>query len=180
MTKGLASELGIPTLEEILQETSGEAEETEEGVVGYEAEGGHEEGEEAPQGKALEVASKVHDLITHHELKAATHGKKMDALHTEVLQHARQVAELGFDLDPARAPRMFEVANQLYKTALDAESSKRDAELKLFQLVQNQRKLELEEKKVNKELGVIGDASEASVVVIEDRNALLRRLREEK
>lgn len=153
MTKRLTETLGIPSLEEVLANI--QPEETEE-----------------PQVPA--VQSDV--LISRDELKSTSHGKAMDSLYEEVLGHAKKVADLGFDLDPARAPRMFEVANQLYKTALDAKESKRDAELKLFKLIQEERRLAIEEGKH----GVNPADISAKVVVVEDRNVLLARRREER
>jgi tRNA A37 N6-isopentenylltransferase MiaA len=53
---------------------------------------------------------------------------------------------MGMNIDPARAPRILEVANQWMKTAADAKISKRDAQLKLMKLIIEQRKLALEER----------------------------------
>lgn len=158
MTKKLAETLGIPSLEEIMKETE-------------------ETPEEVPA-ENLPVVQNSNELITQQELNATEHAKAMDEIHGEVLKRAQEITELAFDLDPARAPRMLEVAGQFFKTALDAKNSKRDAQLKLFKLIQDQRKLELEERRAGEEGGPIG-SSRAEVVIVEDRNALLQRLRKE-
>ena len=120
----------------------------------------------------------VSDLISHADLKAEEHSKAMDKIHDEVIQHARDAAELAFDLDPARAPRMLEVAAQYYKASIDAKNSKRDAQLKLMKLIQDQKKLDLEEAKLRHETGNF-QSDKADVIMVEDRNVLLKRLREE-
>lgn len=167
MTKKLAETLGIPSLEELRLEA-------EQVDIDLEEETEVEEIKNVP----MSLKDKVQDLISHHEMKAANHGKAMDEIHDTVLDHANKVADLGFDMDPARAPRMFEVANQLYKTAIDAKHSKRDAELKLFKLIQDERKLQIDEARAKGEMGLPGDIG-AQVVVVEDRNAILARLSEQ-
>jgi hypothetical protein len=106
------------------------------------------------------------------------HSSEMDEVHDELIKHARDIAELAFQLDPARSPRMFEVAAVYYKTAVDAKISKRDAQLKLMKLVQTQRKLELDEIRLQHEMGN-SISEKADIVMVEDRNALLRRLKDE-
>lgn len=151
MTKGLDKVFGLPSMEDILEET-----------------------------EVTEVESK--EIAPHSDNKMMAsvdeHGKSMDVIHDEMLKHAQDIAELAYDLDPARAPRMLEVGAMYYKGALDAKNSKRDAELKLITLMQNERKLKLEETKLKHEMGDI-DTEKADVIMVEDRNALLKRLREE-
>lgn len=106
------------------------------------------------------------------------HSHEMDVAHDEMIKHARQMVELALDLDPARSPRMFEVAATFYKTAVDAKISKRDAQLKLMKLMQTQKKLDLEEMRLRHEMGN-APTDKSDVIMVEDRNTLLRRLREE-
>lgn len=151
MTKGLDKVFGLPSMEEILEET-----ETNEEV-------------------SKEIMPVSDNAMT---LSVDEHGRSMDVIHDEMLQHAKDIAELAYDLDPARAPRMLEVGAMYYKGAIDAKNSKRDAQLKLMTLMQNERKLKLEETKLKHEMGDI-DTEKADVIMVEDRNALLKRLREE-
>lgn len=164
MTKGLDKVFGLPSMEEILQETDIEEE------LGPE--------EMAVTETTAMIPSPESDLISHADLKAAEHSKSMDNIHDEVMQHARDAAELAFDLDPARAPRMLEVAAQYYKAAIDAKNSKRDAQLKLMKLLQDERKLALDEARLRHETGNF-QSEKADVVMVEDRNVLLKKLRDE-
>jgi len=163
MTKGLTELFDLPSLDDVLNETDPNAELCDELI----------EQEE----QSIIEASAV-ELITTAELKAQEHSKAMDDIYAITLKHGSDAAELAFDLDPARAPRMLEVAAIYYKTAMDAKNSKRDAQLKLMKLIQDQRKLELDEQKTKHEMGNL-PTDRADVIMVEDRNELLRRLREQ-
>ncbi len=166
MTKGLDKFFDLPSIDEILAETE------EEGLEPVE-----QEDEEIISAPPV-VKERVGELISHEDLKADDHSKSMDSIHDEMIQHARDMTELAFDLDPARAPRMLEVAGSYYKSAMDAKISKRDAQLKLMKLIQDQQKIDLEAAKTRHMLG--NDTSDkADVIMVEDRNTLLRRLADE-
>lgn len=109
-------------------------------------------------------------------LTGEDHAKKTDNLHDEALDNAQKVMELGFNMDPARAPRMFEVATGLYKLALDAVNSKRDAQLKAEKLMLDRQKLDMERRMAGED---VADANtiEAKAFVVEDRNELIKRMR---
>lgn len=100
------------------------------------------------------------------------HGQSMDTIYDETLRHAQSIIDLGFNMDPARAPRMFEVAAQFYKAALDAKNSKRDAQLKAMKLLLDQRRSQNAE-------DVPAGITDVKAVVVEDRNELIKRLREQ-
>jgi len=88
---------------------------------------------------------------------------------------------LGFNIDIPRARGIFEVATSMYGQAISAKNSKRDAQLKAMKLALDQRKLDLEEKKIKAQLGETEQntiVSEATVIK-EDRNELIKRLREQ-
>jgi hypothetical protein len=80
---------------------------------------------------------------------------------------------------------IFEKANMLYKTALDAKATKMDAQIKLRKLMLDERKLALEEMKIRHEMGKTqegapGDSSnDVEAMVVMDRNALVAKWREE-
>ena len=159
MTKGLDKVFGLPSMEEILAETE-EGTDTEENA------------ENTNTTNAI-VEAPQHSLMNTKAIE--DHGNAMDVIHDEMLQHAKDITELAYDLDPARAPRLLEVGAMYYKGAMDAKNSKRDAELKMLTLLQNERKLKIEETK----LGLSKVSDKADVVMVEDRNTLLKRLREE-
>ncbi len=141
MTRGLAEALGIPSLDDIMDET--------------------------------EITEIVPDnpLVQSDMANSIDHAKSSDQIYEETMKIAKDLAELGFDLDPARSPRMFEVAAQYFKIALDAKNSKRDQQLKLMKLL-------MDDKKMKHELGERA-IDNADIVMVEDRNVLLKRLREE-
>lgn len=103
------------------------------------------------------------------------HGEAMDKVFDETLKHAQSIMDLGFNIDHARAARMFEVGATMYKVAVDAKNSKRDAQIKTMELILKQQKHELEKR-------IAGEASPETMdaaVVVEDRNELIKRLREQ-
>jgi hypothetical protein len=165
MSKGIADTLNMKTLEELLAET--EADNFEDMV------------EETVEETQLPAAPAENALMTVKQMKGSAHAEAMDELYHETLDVARKIVDMGMNIDPAKAPRMFEVANQLFKTAQDSAISKRDAELKLMKLIQDQKKLEIEQRRLSNELGEKSDI-EGNVVMVEDRNTLLKMLREQR
>lgn len=162
MTRGLESVFGLPSMDEIIAET--------------ELSDGIEDEMITPT-----VPAKVEDdnqLIGKALEQINGHAKAMDAIYADTLKHAIDTAELAFDLDPARAPRMLEVSAIHYKTAMDAQNSKIDATMKMMKLVNDTKKLDMDNKRLSHELGDL-ESNNADVVLVEDRNELLRRLRDE-
>ncbi len=159
MTKSLSDSLGMKSLEEILAETEvdDDVEETAEATL------------------PAVIPEEGSALISHQDMRGDDHAEAMDEIYDEALETARRITDLGMNFDPARAPRILEVAGQFFKTALDAKNSKRDAHLKLMKLIQDQKKLDLEERRLNGELGK--SAIQGEVVFEGDRNELLKMLR---
>lgn len=118
-------------------------------------------------------------LMTGKQMQGLDHSKRMDDLHAETLDVARKMVDLGMNIDPTKAPRLFEVANQIFKTALDSANSKRDSELKLMKLIQDQQKLDIDKKRLAFEIGEKGEIS-GEVIMVEDRNKLLAMLAQQK
>lgn len=156
MTKGLTDFFDLPSMNDIENMTD------------------EAEIEVAPVAPIAHTGNTIMDIS---EMRGE-HSREMDDIHDEMIKHARDMTELAFDLDPARSPRMLEVAATFYKTAVDAKISKRDAQLKLMKLMQTQKKLDLDEMRLRHEMGNI-DSEKADVVMVEDRNALLKRLRDQ-
>lgn len=156
----------MKSLEDILAET--EEDEIEEAII-----------EEEVSNLPVVTKPAEQSLMTHSEMKGGDHNKSMDEIYDEALDVAKKIVDMGMNIDPSRAPRILEVGNQYFKTALDAKTSKRDAQLKLMQLIQNQKKLELEERKLNGELGK-NPTLEGEVVYEGDRNKLLKILKAQK
>lgn len=164
MTKGLDDFLNIPHLEDVLKKEGVITKDIEDQVVADEA-----ANEQTIAN--LELAEKNLALVNGQD-----HADAMDALYDETLKHAKDIMDLGFNIDHARAARMFEVAGSMYKVALDAKNSKRDAQLKAMELILKQQRLELE-KQIAK--GNINTDTVEGAVLIEDRNELIKRLREQ-
>lgn len=158
MTKGIADTLGIKSLEEVLAETEIDSED---------------------QLPATISDDNKNELMSASQMKGLDHSDAMDEIHDEALDVARKIVDMGMNIDIARAPRIFEVANQWMKTAADAKISKRDAELKLMKLIQDQRKLDLEERKLKGDRGG-EDVIQGEVVYEGDRNKLLKILKAQK
>jgi hypothetical protein len=161
MTKHLDNAFGLPHLDDLMRE-EGAIEATQVEPVITE--------EEANQ----LVSGMKHAVSQAQDVDTADHAKSMDQIYDETLDYAQKVMDLGFNIDPARAPRMFEVANGLYKTAVDAKNSKMEAKFKAQQLLLNKMKLELDRQSGGGEGG--SDAIETKGIMTEDRNELIKRL----
>lgn len=112
-------------------------------------------------------------------LEGNDHGEAMDDVHSEVLQHARDLMAYGFNLDHPRARGIFEIAAMMYNHAITAKNSKRDAQLKTMKLALDKKRVELEEKRTNHVIGAALAADAENTILVEDRNELLRRLRQQ-
>jgi hypothetical protein len=154
MTKQLDDFFGLPAMDDLI-----------------------EEDETIQESTQVRPKNNSNELMPFEEARG-DHSQEMDDAHDEALKHAREIVELALELDPARSPRMFEVAAIFYKTAVDAKISKRDAQLKLMKLIQTQKKLDLDEMRLRHEMGN-APTDKSDVIMVEDRNTLLRRLREE-
>lgn len=107
----------------------------------------------------------------------ADHSAVMEGLCQELLEHGRSLMDLGFNVEPPRARGIFEVASSMYSNLITARTNQRDAELKAMKLALDQRKLDLEERKLQQQAGpTMPVEATAGAVVQEDRNALIRRL----
>lgn len=156
MSKGLSDTLNIKSLDEILKES-----EIEEYI---------EEEDDSPSDGSL---------MRFKEMTNNEFAKDMKDVYDTALEISKNMVELGNNIDPARAPRFFEVAAQHLKIAIDASHSNRDAQLRLMKLIQDQRKLELEELRVKTELGDTSNLP-TDIIMVEDRNKLLQQLRQNK
>lgn len=165
MTKGIQDFFDIPHLEDVLKE---------DGVLpkqAVDAEVTLDEQQTQAVIDNLDAASSSLALVSGQD-----HAEAMDQLYDETLKHAKDIMDLGFNIDHARAARMFEVGATMFKVALDAKNAKRDAQLKAMQVVLNQQKLELD-KQIAK--GDMNNTIDADAVIVEDRNELIKRLREQ-
>jgi hypothetical protein len=176
MTRSFEDALGLPHLDDLLKE-DGTLERRPNPLYDT-PEAEFEETPATPQLSAgavekMQMAQRQLDIV-----EGKDHADKMDAIHRESLKHAQDIMDLGFNIDHARAARMFEVGAAMYKVAMDAANSKRDAQMKAMQLVLNQQKLELEKQAMGNVEAQPTGSMDAQAVMIEDRNEIIKRLRE--
>lgn len=167
MTKGIADALGIPHLDDILKDEEIDFKSETTKIVSPPV-------DVSGQITALEELDK--------KLKAEEgldHGAAMDEIFDETLEHSRNLMDLGYNTDERSRRGIFEIATSMYKNALDAKNSKRDAQLKLMKLIQDQKKQDFEEMKWRAERGehIAPGGMAAGATLVEDRNELIKRLR---
>lgn len=123
------------------------------------------------------------DMVNHPlpmTVDGSDHTRDLDMVFHEILGHARDLLEYGHNVDPPRAGRIFEIAGQFYGHALSAVNAKRDGQLKTIRLALEKRRIDLEEKRTGHAIGQFAATSDHDqTIIVEDRNELLRRLREQ-
>lgn len=172
MTQGISNMLGLTDLEDALREKGllPPINETDSDDDNIEA--------EIDPTISAQIAKSDLERERNALLAGKDHADAMDVLHTETLKHARDLMDYGFNIDPPRARGIFEVAVGMFGRAIEAKNSKRDAQLKAMKLALDQRKLDLDEQKARNAMGENQIETKASVI-IEDRNEMIRRIREQ-
>ncbi len=172
MTKGIEDMLNIPHLDDILKAEKiafqEEVTRTTTPEIDLDA--------QSQMLAVQEIDNSIQTTETH------DHARAMDEVYAETLEHSRNLMDLGFNTDERSRRGIFEIATSMYKNALDAKNSKRDAQLKLMKLLADQRKQSFEEMKWRAERGERVDApgsAAATATLVEDRNDIIKRLREE-
>jgi len=95
---------------------------------------------------------------------------EMDKLAIEAEESYKNLMDLGMNVDSRYSGRIFEVASNFLKNAIDAKSSKIDKKLKMVELQLKKLKLD---KDGNKDGGPV---EESDGFVISDRNELMKKL----
>ena len=95
---------------------------------------------------------------------------EMDKLAVEAEESYKNLMDLGMNVDSRYSGRIFEVASNFLKNAIDAKSSKIDKKLKMVELQLKKMKLD---KEGNKDGSPI---EESDGFVISDRNELMKKL----
>jgi hypothetical protein len=170
MTKGLESVFGLPSMDEILSETE---------VSDSPTELANDEIVQTSVNLPTTTGANPGEILISTALdQIDDHARAMDTIYADTLKHAVDASELAFDLDPARAPRMLEVSAIHYKAAMEAKNSKVEATMKMIKLVNETKKLTLDEQRIRHEMGTV-PSDKADVILVEDRNTLLKRLKNE-
>lgn len=175
MTKGIEDMLNLPHLDDILKENEVDFKSA---VVLP----GQEEESTTPMIPAAPSDSEMLKSLERalQTLEGNDHGKAMDTIFQETLDHSRALMDLGYNLDDRSRRGIFEIATSMYKNAIDAKNSKRDAQLKLMKMLLDQRSQEFKERQWKAERGE-DDPGEikATATLVEDRNELIKRMRAE-
>jgi hypothetical protein len=87
--------------------------------------------------------------------------RELDALANTAQEQSERLMDLGFNVDDRNAGKIFEVAAQLLKTAVDAKTAKLDKKLKIIEL--QLRKAKMDSDKGSKDSDNVFDATEGSV-----------------
>jgi hypothetical protein len=95
---------------------------------------------------------------------------ELDKLAIEAEESYKNLMDLGMNVDSRYSGRIFEVASNFLKNAIDAKSSKIDKKLKMVELQLKKLKLD---KDGNKDGGPV---EESDGFVISDRNELMKKL----
>jgi len=133
---------------------------------------------EADEDEGKQTVAALRDVSKLTMVEGTDHADAMDDLHKEILGHARDLMSYGFNLDHPRARGIFEIAANMYAHAITAKNSKRDAQLKAMKLAMDKKRVDLEEKRTNHVVGQVPSIGSDSTILVEDRNELLRQMRE--
>jgi len=95
---------------------------------------------------------------------------ELDKLAIEAEESYKNLMDLGMNVDSRYSGRIFEVASNFLKNAIDAKSSKIDKKLKMVDLQLKKMKLDRD---ANKDGGTV---EESDGFVISDRNELMKKL----
>lgn len=147
MTKKLEEVFGFPPIEETYTELD-----TQEAQVPTEIQ------------KELDVAHATIDMANRVDIALPTvtdmqqAERELDKLANYAEEQSERLMDLGFNVDDRNAGKIFEVAAQLLKTAVDAKTAKIDKKLKMVEL--QLRKARMDNEKGSKDAGNVLDASD--------------------
>lgn len=170
--RGIEDMLNLPYLEDILAEQNEEVSqdsEVEEIVTNVLVE---------PDVSAPAVASSMIETFEDNikMIGGESHAKNLEIIAKETLEHSRTLMDMAYNVDDRSRRGILEIAASMYKNTIDANNSKRDYELKLLKLLQDQRKLDLDERKWRAERGE--DDSSPTIsgpAIMADRNELIAK-----
>ena len=134
MTKKLEEVFGFPPIEEanISDHTLPEvSEEIQEQLVVAAA--------------TIDMANRV-DIALPTVTDMATAERELDKLANMAQEQSERLMDLGFNVDDRNAGKIFEVAAQLLKTAVDAKTAKIDKKLKMVELQLRKARMDRDEK----------------------------------
>jgi hypothetical protein len=153
MTRKLEEELGLPHMDDIEDMSCPD-------------ELGKFEAESAELVESLSTAEKLDYALS--TVKGVDgHDAEMNEISTKAIKSHDELIELGKNMPAANTGRVYEVAGQMLKYALDARNSKADRKLKMLEL-------QLKKLKIEKDAGEGGGPTKGDEL---DRNELLSLIR---
>jgi hypothetical protein len=151
MTKKLEEVFGFPPLEEALSSQDTQEQQAQVPIeVQEQLETAH---------ATIEMASRV-DIALPTVTDMAQAERELDKLANTAQEQSERLMDLGFNVDDRNAGKIFEVAAQLLKTAVDAKTAKIDKKLKMVEL--QLRKARMDSDK-GKDTGNVLDAAEVGL-----------------
>jgi hypothetical protein len=129
MTRRLEEELGLPLMDDLVED--------DKPIIDIE----QHEAESAELLVSLSTAEKLDYALTA-VTGVAEHDNEMNDISSKAITSYEDLIELGKNSPPGQTGRIYEVAGQMLKTALDARNSKADRKIKLMELQLKKLKLE--------------------------------------
>lgn len=102
----------------------------------------------------------------------STAERELDGLAKTAQEQSERLMDLGFNVDDRNAGKIFEVAAQLLKTAVDAKTAKIEKKLKMVELQLRKARLD-NDKKTGETDSLVVDAEDA---VLANRNDLVKAI----
>lgn len=107
----------------------------------------------------IDMANRV-DIALPTVTDMASAERELDGLANKAQEHSERLMDLGFNVDDRNAGKIFEVAAQLLKTAVDAKTAKIDKKLKMVELQLRKARMDSDKGKDENVL----DASDSGLV----------------
>lgn len=102
---------------------------------------------------------------------------EFDEVADEAIQAYKDLVDIGMNADPKYAARIFEVANSMLKTNLEAKSAKASTKLKVIEQQLKRQKQEQETKGKNSD---DSNTIDGKGRIVSDRNTLMEQLKSKK
>jgi hypothetical protein len=163
MTKKLEELLGLPENKEIIEPEIIEEEPPQKKP-------GRKTKEERERLREIAEFDKIAEALPAVKGLGQMLDQELDDVASKAIQAYEDLMDLGMNVEPRFAGRMFEVAGNMLKTSLEAKIAKADKKLKMVEL-------QLKKEKLDSETVSEGNFTEGSGYVVTDRNSLLDRLK---
>ena len=151
MTKKLEEVFGFPSIEETNLELNTQTETQIPEEIQQELE---------TAVATIDMANRV-DLALPTVTDMSSAERELDSLANKAQEQSERLMDLGFNVDDRNAGKIFEVAAQLLKTAVDAKTAKLDKKLRMVELQLRKAKLDSDKKE---EPSNVLDATDTGVV----------------